>query len=175
MRRGFRGHGFDRNWSEDGERKRGRKIFDGEELRLVLLKLLKDEPRHGYDLIRAIEELTSGAYAPSPGVVYPTLTLLSEMGHTREVSSDNTRKAYEVTEEGTAFLTAREKDVEALFERLKELAAVRERFDGAPIRRAMGNLRAVLMHKLGEGKADAKAVHAVTAIIDEAAQKIERL
>ena len=51
-----------------------RRMFDGGELRLVLLKLIADEPRHGYDLIREIEELTGGAYAPSPGVVYPTLT-----------------------------------------------------------------------------------------------------
>ena len=57
-----------------------RRMFDGGELRLVLLKLIADEPRHGYDLIRAIEELTGGAYAPSPGVVYPTLTMLDEMG-----------------------------------------------------------------------------------------------
>ena len=65
----------------EGERPGGgrqRRMFDGGELRLVLLKLIADSPRHGYDLIRAIEELTGGAYAPSPGVVYPTITLLDE-------------------------------------------------------------------------------------------------
>ena len=55
-----------------------RRMFDGGELRLVLLKLIQDEPRHGYDLIKEIEELTGGAYAPSPGVVYPTLSMLAD-------------------------------------------------------------------------------------------------
>src|SRR5687768_880554 len=63
-----------------GRRGRGRRMFGSGELRLVLLKLIADEPRHGYDLIKAVEELTGGEYAPSPGVVYPTLTLLQDMG-----------------------------------------------------------------------------------------------
>ena len=64
-----------------GRGRRGRKrMFESGEVRLVLLKLIADEPRHGYDLIRAIEDLTGGEYAPSPGVVYPTLTLLQDMG-----------------------------------------------------------------------------------------------
>src|SRR4051812_32135574 len=86
--RGPRGGGgrYSFSWGGgDGERERPgggrqRRMFDGGELRLVLLRLIADEPRHGYDLIRAIEELTGGAYAPSPGVVYPTITLLDEMG-----------------------------------------------------------------------------------------------
>ena len=60
-----------------GDRKR---MFEGGELRLVLLKLIADQPRHGYELIKAIEEMTDGEYAPSPGVVYPTLTMLEDMG-----------------------------------------------------------------------------------------------
>ena len=80
--------------------RRGRRVFDAAELRLVLLKLLADQPRHGYDLIRAIEEMTAGAYSPSPGVVYPTLTLLAEMGHTAEDASEGSRKTYAVTPEG---------------------------------------------------------------------------
>ncbi|WP_447514071.1 PadR family transcriptional regulator, partial [Clostridioides difficile] len=55
-------------------------MFDGTELRLILLKLIEEQPRHGYDLIREIEERSGGAYAPSPGVVYPTLTMLDDMG-----------------------------------------------------------------------------------------------
>ena len=65
-------------WGRRG--RRSRRMFESGELRLVLLKLIVDEPRHGYDLIRAIEELTGGEYAPSPGVIYPTLTLLQDMG-----------------------------------------------------------------------------------------------
>jgi hypothetical protein len=65
-----------------------RRVFDAGELRLVLLRLIADQPRHGYDLIRAVEELTHGSYAPSPGVVYPTLTMLQDMGLIRENEAD---------------------------------------------------------------------------------------
>jgi len=168
--RGFGGfEGF-----EDGEgRRRGRRVFDAAELRLVLLKLLSEQPRHGYDLIRAMEELTGGAYSPSPGVVYPTLTLLAEMGHIAEDASEGSRKTYSVTADGVALLEERAAEVAALMARLAELAGERKRFDAMPVKRAMMNLRAVLMHKLGGEGGD--KLHAIAAIIDEAAQKIERL
>ena len=164
-------------WGEEseGRRGRGRRVFDASELQLVLLKLLSEQPRHGYDLIRAIEELTGGAYSPSPGVVYPTLTLLSEMGHIREDQSEGSRKTYAVTPDGQAFLDARKTEVMALMARLAEMASERARFDNAPVRRAMMNLRAVLMHRLGEETVKPETLHAVTAIIDDAAQRIERL
>jgi DNA-binding PadR family transcriptional regulator len=164
-------------FGEDGEsrRGRGRRVFDASELQLVLLKLLSEQPRHGYDLIRAIEELTGGAYSPSPGVVYPTLTMLSEMGHIREDQSEGSRKTYAVTPDGQAFLDARKTEVAALMARLAEMASERARFDNAPVRRAMMNLRAVLMHRLGEETVKPETLHAVTAIIDDAAQRIERL
>ena len=63
-------------------------MFESGELRLVLLKLIADEPRHGYQLIKAIEELTEGDYAPSPGVVYPTLTMLDDIGLIAEKQVD---------------------------------------------------------------------------------------
>jgi DNA-binding PadR family transcriptional regulator len=165
------------SWGEDsGHPGRGRRrVFDSAELRLVLLKLLKDQPRHGYDLIRAVEELTAGAYSPSPGVVYPTLTLLADMGHIAEEASEGSRKTYAITPDGTAFLNERKAEVEALMARLTEMASVRERVDATSIRRAMGNLRTVLMNRLGGEDASPETLHAVTAILDEAAQKIERL
>ena len=164
-------------WGDESEGRRGRsrRVFDAEELRLVLLKLVSEQPRHGYDLIRAIEELTGGAYSPSPGVVYPTLTLLSEMGHIREDQSEGSRKTYAVTPEGQAFLDARKTEVAALMARLAELASERARFDGAPVKRAMMNLRAVLMNRLGHDAPSPELMHQVTAIIDDAAQRIERL
>src|SRR3990170_380608 len=107
--RGGRGWGgdwgpfhFDFDVGSSGRRRgRGRKrMFESGELRLVLLKLIADEPRHGYDLIRAIEELTGGDYAPSPGVVYPTLTMLTDMGLIEEQAAEGSRKAFAVTKEG---------------------------------------------------------------------------
>ena len=141
----------------------------------MLLKLIADQPRHGYELIRAIEELTGGAYVPSPGVIYPTLTLLQDMGRIEEAAAAGPRKAFAVTADGTAELEAKKPEVEALFARLAELASMRERTDGGPVRRAMGNLRTVLLDRLSRDGVQSETMHEVAAILDEAARKIERL
>lgn len=151
-----------------------RRMFDGGELRLVLLKLIADKPRHGYDLIRAIEERTAGAYAPSPGIVYPTLTLLSDMELIEEQVAEGTRKLFAVTAQGTAHLAQHADGIAAMFARLDALAAMQERTDAVPIRRAMHNLRSVLQHRLGEGL-DKDRLHEAVALIDKAARQIERL
>jgi DNA-binding PadR family transcriptional regulator len=178
---GKHGHGhhghrrrFGRSWMEDrGEGRR--RLFDSGELRLVLLKLISDQPRHGYDLIRAIEELSGGAYVPSPGVVYPALSMLQDQDHIEATGEENARKAFAITQSGKADLTANAATVKALFARLSELAATREQTDSAPIRRAMENLRTVLRHRLGEAKVTKDTLYEVAAILDEAAQRIERL
>ncbi len=165
-------------WGEhhgEGRGGRRRRVFDSSELRLVLLKLIADQPRHGYELIRAIEDLTGGAYVPSAGVVYPTLTLLQDMEQIAEAASEGLRKAFAVTDAGTAELAARKAEIEALFARLAELASGRERTDGGPVRRAMGNLRTVLMDRLQRDGVSTGTLHDVADIIDEAARKIERL
>src|SRR5882757_10966627 len=128
---GHRGHyGFGRGGRGEADDSRGgrrRRVFDAGELQLVLLKLIADQPRHGYELIRAIEELTGGAYVPSPGVIYPTLTLLQDMGRIEEATAAGPRKAFSVTTDGTAELEAKKPEVAALFARLAELASMRER------------------------------------------------
>ena len=180
MRRGgFRQWGpFEVHWEvgpESGGGRGRRRMFDGSELRLILLKLIEETPRHGYDLIREIEERTGGAYAPSPGVVYPTLTLLSDMGLIEEQQAEGSKKSFAITTAGQAHLTERTEEVEALFARLTQIGSMRERSSGGPIRRAMGNLKAALGEKLGRENVDSEVLHQVAAIIDEAVQKIERL
>jgi len=149
-------------------------MFDSGELRLVLLKLIGDQPRHGYDLIREIEALSGGAYAPSPGVIYPTLTLLADMGHVEE-RADGARKLFEITEAGRAHLDERGAEVEKLLARLAELASRREKTEGGPVRRAMMNLKQVLQQRLTTDEVSPETLHEVAAILDAAAQKIERL
>ena len=119
---------FSFSWDNHTSRSRGgssRRMFDSGELRLVLLKLISDEARHGYDLIRAIEEMTGGQYAPSPGVVYPTLTLLDEMGFIVHQESDDTRKRFAITPEGAMHLEENREQVEALMARLEDVGAER--------------------------------------------------
>ena len=171
------GHGFGggRRGGGRGERGERRRMFDSGELRLVLLKLIADEPRHGYDLIRQIEELTGGAYAPSPGVIYPTLTLLGDMGQIEAQQSDGAKKLFAITAEGQVELDANKHVVDAAIARLTAFGEDRQRTDSASVRRAMGNLKQVLLNRLGQRDLDDATLHAVVALIDEAAQKIERL
>ena len=181
--RGPRGRwgGFEVRWDAgadhgpDGGRGRRGRMFDGGELRLVLLKLIADAPRHGYDLIREIEQITAGAYAPSPGVVYPTLTLLDDMGLIEESKAEGAKKQFAVTAAGTLHLEERGEEIEALFARLRDLGAEREKTESSSVRRAMHNLRTVLWNKLRSGDISPEQIHAIVAQIDEAAQKIERL
>jgi len=172
----FGGGGFGHD-AHPGARGRhgGRRMFDGGELRLVLLKLIAEQPRHGYDLIRAVEEMTGGTYAPSPGVVYPTLTMLQDMGHIEEQASEGARKAFAVTAEGEAFLGGKADEVEALMERLRHAGGHGARHNAAPVKRAMGNLAAAVQHRVAGEDMTHDMVHDIAAIIDEAAQKIERL
>ncbi len=156
---------------------RSRRMFDGGELKLVLLKLIADEPRHGYDLIRAVETLTGGAYAPSPGVVYPTLTLLDEMGLIGEQQSDGAKKRFAATDEGRAHLEENADQVAMLIARLTGLAAENDRvaWNRSPVRRAMGNLREAIQGRVPRGETSDETIHEIAALIDEVAQKIERL
>jgi DNA-binding PadR family transcriptional regulator len=158
-----------------GPRGRGRRVFDGGELRLVLLKLAEDSPRHGYDLIRAVEERAGGAYAPSPGVVYPTLTLLQDMGFLDEQKAEGSRKQFAITDAGHAHLAERAEEVTALFERLDSLGSHVRQAEAAPVRRAMHNLRHVLQQKIGAEDQSSELSFSIVALIDELAQKVERL
>ena len=155
--------------------RRSRRMFESGELRLVLLKLIADEPRHGYDLIRAIEDLTGGEYAPSPGVVYPTLTLLQDMGLIEEAPGEGPRKPFQVTDEGRAHLEEKADEVEALFDRLREFAPKESHHGGATIGRGIQNLMAAVRNRVSRVGWDEELTHEITSILDEAAQRIERL
>jgi DNA-binding PadR family transcriptional regulator len=150
-------------------------MFESGQLRLVLLKLIADQPRHGYDLIRAIEELTHGSYAPSPGIVYPTLTLLQDMGLIEEAGADGPRKAFAATAEGLALLVEKADEVDALFARLSGAGDGRRRAGGRPIQRAVGNLLSALWHRVTAEDMSEDRLHDIAAILDDAAQRIERI
>ncbi|MEO5773957.1 MAG: PadR family transcriptional regulator [Sphingomicrobium sp.] len=183
MRGGPRGFGgrfgpFNFDFDEGSRRGGGRgrrRMFESGELRLVLLKLIADEPRHGYDLIRAIEELTGGEYAPSPGVIYPTLTLLQDMELITETEGEGSRKPFQITEQGREHLAEREAEVEALFERLEELAPPKRSETGRAIGRAVKNLMSALGNRIGREGLDDDLLHEIAAILDDAAQRIERV
>lgn len=152
-----------------------RRQFGNDALKLILLKLIAETPRHGYDLIREIQALSGEVYAPSPGVVYPTLTLLADMDLIAEQPGESSRKLFAITEAGQAYLADHEEGVQVVMDRLGSLAKKAERTDGAPIRRAMHNLGMAVRARLEKEGADAQTMFDVASLIDEAASKIERL
>jgi DNA-binding PadR family transcriptional regulator len=157
-----------------GRHGRGERVFEQGDLRLLLLKLIAEKPRHGYELIKAIEESVGGAYSPSPGVVYPTLSLLEDQGYAKVQEAEGGKKLYAITPEGTAFLETQAAAIALLMARIEE-AAVAGRGRNAPqIRRAMGNLAMALQIRLSSGPLTDAQVQAVAAAIDAAAQAIEK-
>jgi DNA-binding PadR family transcriptional regulator len=159
-----------------GRGKRGRRrMFDRGEMRLVLLKLIADQPRHGYDLIKAMEELTGGDYAPSPGVIYPTLQMMVDEGVIAELPDETARKVFEATDAGREELAKEEEAVGELMERLSSLGEERHSSPHRQIHRAQENLRNAIRFHRHAGELVDEMVEQIVDIIDEAARRIERL
>ncbi len=169
--------GMDGEGAWRGGRRRGGglgRVLEQGDLRTLVLALIAEQPRHGYDLIKEIEARAGGAYAPSPGVIYPLLTLLEEMGHAEAAPAEGGKKLFAATEAGAAFLEERKDAVAAIFARL---AVIRERFaDGrAPqIVRAMENLKMALRLRLERGAISDDDAQKIAAAIDAAALAVER-
>ena len=134
-----RGHGHrgrSRRDDEDGPGGVGRgggfgsragRLLGHGDLRLLLLALIAEKPSHGYDLIRAVEERFAGAYAPSPGAVYPTLTMLEEQDLVRAEAAEGSKRLYSITTEGKAFLKENAAQVEGILARVDMVAAAHTR------------------------------------------------
>lgn len=158
-----------------GGARRG-KLFTRDELRLMVLALLQEAPRHGYELMRAFEEKSGGAYVPSPGILYPLLAMLEEMELVQSApTSEGKRRQVTIAEAGIAELDAHRPVADAAFARLAAMASASQAADAAPVRRAMINLRTALGQRLERAGDDAEIGFAIAALLDEAAQRIERL
>ena len=165
-------------WGPGGKRGgRGRgRMFGREELRLLLLQLIAEEPRHGYDLIKAMEERSGGHYSPSPGVIYPALALLADEGLIAEQSSEDQRRKFAITEAGSAALEAAGEEAGQAMDRLTQMGEHAQRHRAPSIERAATNLFTAVGQRMREGGEDSDDLpHRIAAILDEAAQKIERL
>jgi DNA-binding PadR family transcriptional regulator len=151
------------------------RFFAHGDLRLVILHLIAEKPRHGYELIKAIEEQVAGAYSPSPGVIYPTLTLLEELGYVTVSIGDGAKKLHEITAEGRAFLDANRRAVDALLARMVETSRARGGGTAPQILRAMENLKLALRLRLSRGPLNEEQINAVAALIDAAATGVEQI
>jgi DNA-binding PadR family transcriptional regulator len=159
-----------------GRHRRGRRsgrLFDHGELRLVVLALISERPRHGYEIIKEIEDRVAGTYSPSPGVIYPTLTMLEELGHATVAESDG-KKLYTITAEGTAYIEANRN---ALDQALRRMQSVNTAHGGGPapeILRARVNLKLALRLREARGPLTEQQVRDIAAALDAAAVAIER-
>ena len=150
------------------------RLFAHGDLRLVILQLIAEQPRHGYDIIKAIEDQVGGAYSPSAGVVYPTLTMLEELGYVTVSTVNGAKKLHTITAEGQAYLDAYRPTVDALLARMAE---ANRTYGGGPapqILRAMENLKLALQLRLSRGPLSDEQVNAVAAVIDRAATSVEQ-
>lgn len=159
------GHGF-------GGRER---LFDSGELKLVILKLLGEQPSYGYQLIKLMEERLSGGYSPSAGVIYPTLTLLEEEGLAASATSENNKKVYTLTDEGRQFLEANKERIGELFERIEAVSERFQRRRSPELMTAFANLRHAVMGRMwGRGLSPEK-LKKIAETINAAAKAIEEL
>jgi DNA-binding PadR family transcriptional regulator len=168
------GHHHRHHGQRSGGRRGGRP-FDYGELRLLALAMIAEQPRYGYELMKAIEDRMSGSYSPSPGVIYPTLSWLEDMGYTAAEAEDAGRKRYRITAEGEAFLAANHGAVDALLLRIGQAGAGAPEGVPAPVLRAMENLKVALRLRLRRGPLDQTAAKTIAAALDAAAQAVENI
>jgi DNA-binding PadR family transcriptional regulator len=192
-RRGWRGH-FGPGEGRGGRHGRGggdmmragRMLAQGD-LRLIALALIAEQPRHGYEIIKVLEDKTAGWYAPSPGIVYPTLTYLEEAGYVT-AQAEGAKKLYTITDAGRAHLEENRDFVDAVLERFaaigEKATRIRRHFDrdeyqrgddrqGIPplVRAAIENLREVAANRLAD---DAEAEAKVVEVLARAASELRR-
>ena len=149
----------------------GGRIFGPGDLRLVLLASIEEKPRHGYELIKDLEAKFGGGYAPSPGSVYPTLTLMEELGHVRAATSEGTKRLFEITADGRTYLRENEAALNSALARMDMAArAVSGEAPPLDLHHAMHTLKAALMFHRGGW--DAKETERVRKIIEGAAEAI---
>ena len=185
--RGFggKGRGGRHGWDggDDDTMRPGRILAQGD-LRLIALALTEEQPRHGYDIIKALEEKTADWYSPSPGIVYPTLTYLEEVGHLI-AQPEGAKKLYSITDEGRAYLSENRALADAVMKRLalvgEKAARIRNRQDDERdlrrkelplVRAAFDNLRE---SAIGRIKDDPDAESKVVEILARAAGEIRKL
>ncbi|HVZ82819.1 MAG TPA: PadR family transcriptional regulator [Terracidiphilus sp.] len=170
--------GFGGGWEEFGRGFGGggrERLFDNGELRLVILQLIAEKPSYGYEIIKAIEERMGGGYAPSPGVVYPTLTLLEEEGLAEVTRTDGSKKLYAATAEGKEHLKTNKVPLKAILGRMEHAERVFGRGRSPQVMRALMNLKMALKMRMRRGELTTEQVKKIAEIVDGAARAIDEV
>jgi DNA-binding PadR family transcriptional regulator len=154
---------------------RGGRMFEQGGLKFVILRLLDEKPRHGYDIIKELEERSGGRYTPSPGTVYPTLTLLEEMGFASATVEEGGKKVYSITDAGRQHLAENKGAVDEVIDRLAQVGASIFGEQMRPAHEAMAALGRTYMHITMHRTADPAYVKNVVEILKRAAADLEAL
>jgi DNA-binding PadR family transcriptional regulator len=150
-------------------------MFEQGDLKYVILQLLDEKPRHGYEIIKALEERFGGMYSPSAGTVYPTLTLLEDLGYARVNVEDGGKKVYAITDEGRAYLAQNKSAVDDIFERISELGATFLSDGMMDVNRAIKDVARATYRGAPRVFRDKEAVARIKEALDRAAREIEEI
>ena len=149
---------------------RGPKMFDAGAMRYVVLQLIADKPRHGYEIIKELEQRAGGSYTPSPGAIYPLLAMLDDMGQV-DVAKDGNKKLYSILPEGQQFLDENRQVVDAYMARLADTCAE----DGDDLRSVMHALKEAVVTRARSHRATAERIAQIRAILKRAIDDINQL
>ncbi len=157
-----------------GGPRRRTQMFESGEIRFVILRLLKEKPRHGYEVIKAMEEKMAGCYSPSAGTVYPTLQLLEDEGYIRAVETDG-KKVYHLTPEGEKYLEEHRDFIEEIIDRVRE--TIRDYTGGGigEVQSAFARLAGVTFKRAWRRGPEDPALHRVSEILKKATADIEEV
>ncbi|WP_435953745.1 PadR family transcriptional regulator [Dryocola sp. BD626] len=167
-------HGHEQQGQEGKGRHRRERLFDARDIRLLILNILSTSAAHGYELIKSIEALAKGEYVPSPGIIYPNLTLLEETGAIHAEESTGGKKVWQLTDEGKASLEKQRDEVDAVISRLESLGVLGDNRRIPEVQRAVHNFKTALNTKLGKGELSKETLYKIIDTLDQAAKDIER-
>lgn len=166
-------------WGGSGGRKRGGgrggRMFEQGDLKYVILQLLAEKPRHGYEVIKELEEKFGGHYAPSAGTVYPTLSLLEDLGYATVTPEEGGKKVYTITEEGRKYLEQNRTAVDDIFERIAEFGASFLSDSMGDINRAMAGVGRAAYASANRYFRDKEKVAKVREVLERAAREIDAI
>ena len=150
-------------------------MFEQGDLKYVILQLLAEKPRHGYEIIKELEDRFSGAYAPSAGTVYPTLTLLEDLGYATITLEENGKKVYSITPEGQKYLDDNKTAVEDIFERISDFGSSILSDAMMDVNKAFGKVARATYTTVPWQSGDKSVIAEIKQVLERAANEIEEI
>jgi len=154
---------------------RGGRMFEQGDLKYVILQLLDEKPRHGYEIIKLLEDRFGGMYSPSAGTVYPTLTLLEDMGYARVNVEEGGKKIYSITDEGRAYLAQNRSAVDDIFDRIGELGSAFLSDAMMEVNRAFKDVGQATYRGAPRIFRDKEAIAKIKEVLERAAREVDEI